>query len=288
MYICLMKMADVTSPAPSREARGLGRGREAARGGNGRWRRPSAADNAVPRAPTPAGMTAADKAGVELFVSMILCCVPGQGVQLEPRWSEEGWGYAAGRFVERRAPWDRYPGACGEATAGDEWKARLVAIWGWLETVLPPDVDFKIAPWFARGGCVMFVLTARAAIVPQRQRATGGKSHGGKGARKSRSARRAAARATVAEPPPADVPADAASAGLICSAAYRPRGGRGNGCGSAAPAHATATAQFEAPRERRLSISRYAVADWWHGFGIEGTSGLGGSDERAAAAATGQ
>ncbi|KAJ1639580.1 hypothetical protein T492DRAFT_856504 [Pavlovales sp. CCMP2436] len=138
-------------------------------------------------------MTAADKAGVELFVPM-------------------------------RAPRGRYPGACGEAAAGDGWEARLGAIWGWLATVLPSDVDFKIAPWFARGGRVMFVLTACVAIAPLLQRAAGGKSHGGAAGGKShggrasrarraaeRAAKRAAKRAAerAAAPAPAGAPADA-------------------------------------------------------------------------------
>jgi len=83
------------------------------------WRGTSTADNAVPRAPPSACMTAADKAGVELFVPMVRCCAPGQGVQLEPRWSAEGWGYTAWRNVEQHAPRGRYPGACDEAAAGD-------------------------------------------------------------------------------------------------------------------------------------------------------------------------
>ncbi|KAJ1636118.1 hypothetical protein T492DRAFT_862236 [Pavlovales sp. CCMP2436] len=157
---------------------------------------------------------------------MVRCCAPGQGVQLEPRWSAEGWGYAAWRNVEQRAPRGRYPGACGEAAAGDGWEARLEAIWGWLVTVLPSDVDFKIAPWFARGGRVMFVLTARVAIAPLRQRAAGGKSHGGAvvgkshGGRASR-ARRAAERAAkrsaerAAGPAPACAPADARTEELM-------------------------------------------------------------------------
>ncbi|KAJ1632974.1 hypothetical protein T492DRAFT_867415 [Pavlovales sp. CCMP2436] len=128
--------------------------------------------------------------GVELCVSALFLCKPGQGVQVEPRCGPNGWAYAVGWYVEERAPRKWNSGACG------------------------------IVPWFVSEGRVMLVLTARAAIAPQQRRAAGGKHRGaavgvkphvgGMGARAGRSARRAAERAlAAAERAQAPVPADA-------------------------------------------------------------------------------
>ncbi|KAJ1625970.1 hypothetical protein T492DRAFT_879222 [Pavlovales sp. CCMP2436] len=140
------------------------------RGGNvapeeGGWRRRPrrAADNAAHCTPTQACATAADKIGVELCVSTLLLCKPGQGVQVEPRCRPFGWAYAVGRYVEERAPREWNSGACRVAAAGDDWEARLIGLCAHLAKVLPDGADFEIVPWFVSEGRVMFVLTARVA-----------------------------------------------------------------------------------------------------------------------------
>jgi hypothetical protein len=101
------------------------------------------------------------------------------------------------------------------AAAGDDWEARLVAIWGGLKTELP-NADFEIAPWFVSGGRVMFMLTAHVAIASRQQRAAGVKRHGGRVARATRTARRAAEqRAAPATAPAPDAPADAGTEELV-------------------------------------------------------------------------
>jgi hypothetical protein len=123
--------------------------------------------------------------------------------------------YAVGRYARGRAPGEWNPGACGVAAAGDDWEARLVAIWGGLKTKLP-NADFEIAPWIVSGGRVMFVLTAHVAIASRQQRAAGVKRHGGRVARATRTARRAAEqRAAPATAPAPDAPADAGTEELV-------------------------------------------------------------------------
>jgi hypothetical protein len=202
-------MATSSLRAATRAWRSPGRGREAAPGRDG-WRRtPRAAGNAERRAPTPACVTAADQAAVELLVALWLLCKPGQGVLVGPRWAASGWAYAVGRYARERAPGKWNSGACGVDAASDDWESRVAAIFSLLETKLPDGVEFEIAPWFVSGGRVMFMLTARAAIAPRWQRAAGVKRHGGKASRASRSARRAAESALAPAPAPADAPADA-------------------------------------------------------------------------------
>jgi hypothetical protein len=100
---------------------------------------------------------------------------------------------------------------------GDDWKARLLGLYTHLAKVLPDGAEFTVAPWHVSGGRVMFVITARAASAPRQQRAAGGRSHGGRVARASRTARRAAERtAPVPAPAPApDAPADAGTEELV-------------------------------------------------------------------------
>ncbi|KAJ1632040.1 hypothetical protein T492DRAFT_868932 [Pavlovales sp. CCMP2436] len=217
------------------------------RGGNvapeeGGWRRTPrrAADNAAHRTPTPAFATAADKIVVELCVSTLLLCKPGQGVQVEPRCGPFGLAYAVERYVEKRVPREWNSGACGVAAAGDDWEARLIGLCAHLAKVLPDGTDFEIVPWFVSEGRVMFVLTARVAIAPQQQRAAGGK-------------RRGAARAQAHVPAPADAFADApADAGIEELVVLSPVADAATGV-AAAPA---ADARADAPAAEVLLLSQ--------------------------------
>jgi hypothetical protein len=101
-------------------------------------------------------------------------------VKVTPRWGPDEWAYAVGRYARGRAPGEWNPGACGVAAAGDDWEARLVAIWGLLKKTELPNADFEIAPWFVSGGRVMFALTAHVAIAPRQQRAEGGQAPQGR------------------------------------------------------------------------------------------------------------
>ncbi|KAJ1620099.1 hypothetical protein T492DRAFT_889259 [Pavlovales sp. CCMP2436] len=155
------------------------------RGGNvapeeGGWRSTPrrAVDNAARRTPTPACANAADKVAVELCVSTLRLCKPGQGVQVKPRYGPFGWAYAVGRYVEERVPREWNSGAYGVAAVGDDWMARLIGLCAHLAKVLPDGADFEIVPWFVSEGRVMFVLTTRVAIAPQQRRAAGGKRRG--------------------------------------------------------------------------------------------------------------
>ncbi|KAJ1638678.1 hypothetical protein T492DRAFT_857821 [Pavlovales sp. CCMP2436] len=166
--------------------------------------------------------------GVELCVSTLFLCKPGQGVQVEPRCGPFGWAYAVGRYVDERAPREWNSGACGVAAAGDDREARLIGLCAHLAKVLPDGANIEIVPWFVSEGRVMFVLTARVAITSQQRRAAGGKRRGaavggephvgGMSARAGRSVRLAAKRALAAAEraqAPVPVPADAGIEELV-------------------------------------------------------------------------
>jgi hypothetical protein len=135
----------------------------------------------------------------------------------------------------------------------------VAAIFALLVTKLPPNVDFDTAPWFASGARVMFVLTARVAIAPRQQQAAGVKRHGGRVARASLTARRAAERAAPA-PAPATAAAAAAVSAANSAAEESEVPSSGASVAAAAAASKPSSEESEVPSHQRSFGAAVAVA----------------------------